>query len=243
MTDLGGGPLLEVVVQHDRDVPGCLEGGADRITLDVGGRSPDLPTASSVLRAAGGEVAVRVVLRLDDSYTTSGAGLTRMVGLAEEYLSLGADGVVLGFLDADLEVDVETTVALARSLPGVPWTFHRAVDLTLDPRRSWRRLLFLPGLTAVASGGSPQGLTHGFDDLLTLAAGDPDVARLLMPDGDLTPEHVPWLTRAGVRQFRVGPQVRPGGSRDADRAYVDGSLVRSWRRLLDDAPPAVAAVP
>ena len=39
-----------------------------------------------------------------------------------------------------------------------------------------------------------------------------------------------WLSRAGVRAFQVGPQVRTGGSFAAD---VDPSLVRGWRILLD----------
>ncbi|MCW2814746.1 MAG: copper homeostasis protein CutC [Nocardioides sp.] len=215
------------------DVVGAVEGGADRLALDVDGRSPDVSVAAAVLRAS--PVPVRVLLRLDDTFSTTGAGLVRLVGLAGEYLTLGAEGMVFGFLDADLEVDVETTTALADSLPGVPWTFHRAVDATLDLGRSWRRLVRLPGLTAVASAGSPQGLAHGYDGLLALATRDPDVARLLLPTGGLSAEQVPWLARAGVTQFRVGDQVRPGGS---PRAYVEAGLVRSWRLLLDG--PAVA---
>lgn len=224
--------LLEVAVEHARDVPGAVSGGADRLSLAVGGeagpRSPDLAAASAVLRES--DVPVRVLLRLNDSYTTTGGEFTRLVGLGEEYLALGAEGVVLGFLDADLEVDTATCAALAEALPGVPWTFHQAIDATLDPRRSWRRVRTLPGLTAVASGGSPQGLSHGYDELLVLAEEDPGVARLLMPAGGLVAEQVPWFVRAGVRQFQVGRQVRPGGS---SRAYVDAGLVRSWRLLLD----------
>ncbi|MGA8845817.1 MAG: copper homeostasis protein CutC, partial [Nocardioides sp.] len=136
-----------------------------------------------------------------------------------------------GFLDADLGIDVQTTRALADSLPGVPWTFHRAIDATLEPLRAWRHLVGLPGLTAVASGGSPQGLEQGFDDALELLSSSPAVAPLLLAAGGLLPEHVPWLARAGVRQFQVGEQVRPGGS---ERAYVDAALVRSWRLLLTD---------
>jgi copper homeostasis protein len=225
-------PLLEVAVHRVEDVAGALEGGADRLTLDVGGRSPDVPTAAAVLRAAvAGGVPVRVMLRLDDTFTTTGGDLVRMVGLAEEYLALGAEGMLFGFL----EVDVATTTAVAESLPGVPWTFHRAIDATLDLARSWRRILGLPGLTAVSSGGSPQGLAHGYDDLLALAGRDPAAARLLVASGGLDAEQVPWLARVGVHQFRVGHQVRPGGS---PRAYVDAGLVRSWRLLLDG--PAVA---
>ena len=224
-----GAGLLDVAVDQERDVRGAVEGGADRLTLAVAGaRSPDLATASAVLRES--DVPVRVLLRLNDSYTTTGGEFTRLVGLAEEYLALGAEGVSFGFLDADLEVDVDTCGALASALPGVPWTFTRAVDATLDSRRSWRRLLELPGLTAVCAAGSPLGLAHGYDDLLAGASADPAVARLLLPSGGLVPEQVPWLARAGVWQFQVAEQVRRGGSA---KAYVDAALVRSWRLLLD----------
>jgi len=229
-----GRGLLEVAVLHARDIAGCEQGGADRLSLAVegegDGRSPDLAAAAQVIR--GTELPVRVMLRLNDSLTTTGGEFTRLIGLAEEYVSLGAEGVVFGFLDADLEIDTETCAALARALPGVPWTFHRGFDQTLEPRRAWREAIRLPGLSAVASGGSPQGLAHGYDDLLAVLDSEPDVARLVMPAAGLLPEHVPWLLRAGVRQFRVDLQVRPGAT---TRSYVDPEFVRSWRLLLDDA--------
>ena len=89
----------------------------------------------------------------------------------------------------------------------------------------------LPGLTAVRSGGSSQGLSQGYDDLLALASADADVARLLDKLGSgLLAEHVPWFARVGVTLFHVGTQVRPGQS---TKSYVDAEFVRSWRRLLD----------
>jgi len=225
------GVLLEVWVAHERDVPGALEGGADRLHLTGAGElSPEITTVSAVCRDA--EVPVFALLRLNDSWTTTGGELTRLVGLAEDYLSVGASGVSFSFLDADLEVDAAVCTHLATSLSNVPWTFHRAVDDTLEPRRSWRRLLELPGLVNVRSAGSPRGMGEGYDDLLAAAESDPAIARLLMPGGGLLAEHVPWLVRTGVRAFHLGPQVRPGSS---TKAYVDAGLTRSWRLLLDDA--------
>ncbi|MDP3967619.1 MAG: copper homeostasis protein CutC [Nocardioides sp.] len=235
-----GPALLEVAVVGPRDVPGAQEGGADRLRLSAGGPddlSPEPALVSAVCRESA--VPVRVVLRLDDSLTTTGGGFQRLAGLGESYVSAGAEGVAFGFLDRDLEVDVETCAALAERLHGVPWTFSRAVDSVLEPHRAWRRLPALPGLTAVHSAGSPQGLGVGYDDLLALA-GEPGVAALLMPGGGLAAEQVPWFVRAGVRQFHLDVQARPGGS---EKAYVDVALVRSWRLLLDDAVAAAEARP
>ena len=49
-----------------------------------------------------------------------------------------------------------------------------------------------------------------------------------LADG-LLPEHVPWLARAGVGQFHVDVQVRPGATY---RSFVDAWHVRAWRLLL-----------
>ncbi len=231
----GTGALLEVVVLHPRDVPGADEGGADRLfvvaDLDAGGLSPEPGVLSTICKET--DVPVRAMLRLNDGLSTTGGELTRLVGLAEDFLSMGAAGLVFGFLDSDLEVDVEVCAYLADKLPGVPWTFHRAIDSALSTDRAWRQVRRLPGLDAVLSSGSVRGLEAGHDELTDRAAADPEVARLLMAGGGLRGEHVPWLVRAGVRQFHVGSTARPGGS--WTKSYVDPGHVRSWRMLLDDA--------
>lgn len=238
MQDRGPGPmnaLLEVIVLHPRDVVGADEGGADRIEvvgdIEAGALSPEPGVVSSICK--GTEVPARVMLRLNDGFSTTGGELSRLIGLAEDYLAVGAEGLVFGFLDSDLEIDIEVCAYLADRLPGVPWTFHRAIDSALETHRAWRQLRHLPGLDAVLSAGSPRGLEVGHDELTDLAAADPVVARLLMAGGGLRAEHVPWLVRAGVRQFHVGSSVRPGGS--WSKSYVDPGHVRAWRMLLDDA--------
>lgn len=228
------GALLEVVVLHARDVAGADEGGADRLfvvaDLDAGGLSPEPAVVSAICKQS--EVPVRVMLRLNDGLTTTGGELTRLVGLGEDYLSVGAAGLVFGFLTPDLDVDVEVCGYLADRLPEVPWTFSRAVDSVLSTDRAWRRLVGLPGLDAVLTAGSPRGLEQGCDELTDRAASDPTVAALLLAGGGLRGEHVPWLARAGVRQFQIGSTARPAGTW---KSYVDPAHVRSWRMLLDDA--------
>lgn len=229
--DAGAGVVLEVAVSDPRDVPGAAAGGADRLHAVVPGPtcglSPEPALVSAMCRES--DLPVFVLLRLNDTWSTTGGEFARLVGLGEDYLACGATGVSFGFLDADLEIDTETCRMLLDRLPSVPWTCHRAIDSTLEPRRSWRRLLALPRLVAVCSAGSPRGMGVGFDDLLDTIT--PDIAPLVMPGGGLAAEHVPWLLKRGVRQLHLGDQVRPGGSK---RAYVDAEYVRSWRSLVDD---------
>ncbi|WP_235738544.1 copper homeostasis protein CutC [Nocardioides alcanivorans] len=223
-------PLLEIEVLHQRDVFGATEGGADRLFLTtLAGLSPDLREASAVLRET--DLPVRVRLRLNDGRTTTGGEFTRLVGLAQEYVSLGAEGVVFGFLDSDTRIDVELCAALADALSGVPWTFSEALDECLEPQRAWAAVAELPGCDGVLAAGSPRGMAAGYEELLAEAQAEPRSAVLMLPGPGLLAEHVPWLRRAGVTQFHIGVQARPGGS---TKAYVDAGHVRSWRLLLDD---------
>ena len=219
---------------HAADAEAADAGGADRVELmsrpEEGGFSPEPAAVRAVARAT--EVPVRARLRLGHGNGATGAELSRLIGLAESYLANGAEGVVFGFVTRDLEVDVEVTAAVVDALRA-PWTFSPAFDATLDLRRSWRHLVGLPGLDAVHTAGSALGVTHGRDELVALAGSDERIAALILAGGGLDAESVPWLVRAGIRQFHVAEQVRPGGS--WTRTHVDAAYVRSWRLLLDDA--------
>ena len=225
--------LLEVIALHPADAEAAQAGGADRLevaaAMDADGLSPQVATVSQIRRST--DLPLRVMLRLEDGYTASGAVLTRLQGLAQSYLAAGADGFVFGFLTPDAEIDTETCAALAASFPGTPWTFHRAIDAVLDPRPAWHALRTLPGLDGVLTAGSAIGVGTGLDDLCRRAEADPVVARLAMAGGGLRPEHVPWLLGSGIRRFHVGSSVRKDGS--WTKAYVDTGFVRSWRTLLD----------
>ncbi len=259
------GVLLEVAVGDPRDVPGAAEGGADRLHVVVPGPacglSPEPALVSAICRES--DLPAFVLLRLNDSWTTTGGEFARLVGLGEDYLGCGATGVAFGFLDAELEIDTETCRLLLDRLPNVPWTFHRAIDSSLDPRRSWRRLLGLPRLVAVRTAGSPRGMSAGFDDLL--ATITPEIAPLAMPGGGLdgragavagqggraaAPPRRPGAAGRlgqGVRRRRLRPLVAVAGRRPArgdapgrrgPMILIDPPLVpsrgRMWSHLASD---------
>ena len=234
--------LLEVEVLHAADAERAAAGGADRVALvgspEDGGRSPEPALVGQVRRATG--LPVRVLLRLRDGYGTDGGEATRLQGLLSSYRSVGADGVVLGFLNAHTEVDPGVVTEIVGADPDFGWTFSRAIDSCMSTDRAWQTLRTLPGLDQVHTAGSARGVTEGLDDLLTRAAADPVARRLIMAGGGLLPEHVPWLVRAGVRAFHLDVQVRPLHSH---RTYIDADLVRTWRALVDDAVARSDAAP
>ena len=221
-------------------MPGAAEGGADRLHVVAPGDpvalSPEPSVVSAMSREA--DVPMFVLLRLNDSWTTTGGELERLVGLAEDYLACGATGVSFGFLDADLEIDVDDLHRPRR--PRCPRCRGPSPGRSTPASTrgaSWRRLLTLPRLVHVRSAGSPRGMEVGYDDLLATAESDPAIAAQLMPGGGLAAEHVPWLVRQGVRAFHVG---RAGAARAGRRRRTSTPATSApgarcsttrWRRL------------
>lgn len=234
-------PAIEVVALHAADAERSQEGGADRLHACAlrGDTSWSLEPAhvSAIVRAT--DLPVRVTLRLSEGLSTQGGEFTRLVGLVSDYLSLGVEGFVFGFLTPDLEVDVDVCAALVDAMSGAPWTFDRAFDHALDARRAWRALAGAEGLDGIHTAGAALGMESGFDDLLATAQGSPEFAGMAVAAGGVRPEHVPWLLRAGITRFHLGLSVRPGGS--WSKTYVDPAFVRSWRLLLDAATRPGAA--
>lgn len=229
--------LLEVATLHAADAERAEAGGADRLSLSdrlgPGALSPEPAVLSQVRRAT--SLPVRVLLRLREGFSTDGGELGRLQGLISRYRDAGADGVVLGFLNGHTEVDagVLTELVGGADLGGTSsWTFDRAVDSCISTDRAWRELRQLPGLDQVLTAGSARGVTEGLDELVSRARADSFARSVIMAGGDLLPEHVPWLARAGVRAFHIDAAARPLGSA---KAYVDADLVRTWRTLIDDA--------
>jgi len=230
--------LLEVIARHAADAERAEAGGADRLELvgsmDFDGLSPEPGLVEQVVAAT--SLPIRVMLRLREGFGTDGGEVARLKGLAAAYLGAGAEGLVLGFLNAHTEIDVDVVrEVVADAEPR--WTFHRAVDACISTDRAWRELRRLPGLDQVLTAGSARGMSEGLDDLVRRVRGDAFARRVVMAGGGLLPEHVPWLVRAGVRAFHIGSSARPLGSW---KAYVDADLVRTWRALIDDQ---VAATP
>lgn len=225
--------LLEVIALHPADAERAEAGGADRLeivgSMDSDGLSPEPALIGQISRATG--LPLRVMLRLRDGFTTDGGEVVRLKGLARSYLEVGAEGLVLGFLNGLTEVDTGVITELIADLD-CPWTFHRAIDHCISADRAWRELRRLPRLDQVLTAGSARGVEDGLDDLVRRAGTDGFARQMIMAGGGLRAEHVPWLAHAGIRAFHIGSSVRPTGSW---RAYVDVDLVRSWRRLVDDA--------
>lgn len=227
---------LEVIALTVKDAVAAQKGGATRLEI-VGDMTYDgfSPTPAQVAAIrANTSLPIRVMLRLRDGFSTDGSELQKLIARATTYQAAGANGVVYGFLNNLGEVDLEIHEELAHYVR-LPWTFHRAIDAAMDSDRVWSQVLEL-SCDQILSAGSARGVTHGMEALIARAAAQPTVllrrkfCQRVIVGGGLLMEHLPWLIKAGFRNFHLGSGVRISDSYDQP---ISQDLVRSWRELID----------
>ena len=122
---------------------------------------------------------------------------------------LGANGVVLGVLQADGQVDVARTKALVDHAYPMKVTFHRAFDLTPDPVKALKAVIETGALRILTSGqkpSAPEGIT--LLEKLAEIAGD---SIEIMAGGGVNHTNARQLSQAGVQALHLTAKAfRPG---------------------------------
>ena len=217
-------PILEVIALNAKDAEAAQAGGAHRLELVAdmasGGLTPSVATFKEVRDAV--DIPIRVMLR--DAKGFAPGNLKQLRRQAWELREADATEFVLGFLDAEGEIDEGVTLNLVAELEGCAWTFHRALDNSADIFRSWAAVQTL-GCDTVLAAGSAKGVEDVIEKLKKLVAQAPPA---LIVGGGLQARHVPELLAAGVNGFHVGSAVRPAGW----DSPVDSASVREWVNRL-----------
>lgn len=116
--------------------------------------------------------------------------------------SLGADGVVIGALTANGDVDIETTRVLLDAARPMRVTFHRAFDFARDQDSAMDALLSLGVDRVLTSGGAATAL-EGASALKALIQRASD-AMTILAGGSITASNVADVVReSGVREVHV----------------------------------------
>jgi copper homeostasis protein len=160
---------------------------------------------------------------------------------------LGADGVVIGGLRSDGNVDVPLVRFLVEAANGLPVTFHRAFDFTPDPAASLELLADAGVRRVLSSGGAPtaaEGATVLADlvrqagsRMIVIAGGGvrEENVRSLVSISGVREVHVRLTrhTRGGEPPSRRGVQVRkPLPEDEAAWEETDERRVQSFVKTL-----------
>lgn len=114
----------------------------------------------------------------------------------------GADGIVIGALHANGEVDVAITTELKKAAHGLQVTFHRAFDSTRDLAQALEMLIDAGVNRVLTSGGAATAL-KGVDTIARLVdqAGD---RIAVMAGGGIREDNVrEVIARTGVRELHA----------------------------------------
>jgi len=241
---------LEICVDSVESAVAAEKGGAQRVelcsALSEGGLTPSLGLIRAVRSRVG--IGVHVMIRPrggDFLYSENElAVMQEDIGYAAE---AGANGVVLGLLTADAEVDVERTRELVDAAGRMEVTFHRAIDMARDTSRALEDVV-RTGADRVLTSGGAQSAVLGSERLAELVrAAEGRIG--VMVCGNVRAENVQQIEQAtGAREFHASlrtpapspvtyrnPELNLGeaGSDEYTRYIVMAGDVRNLRQAMD----------
>jgi copper homeostasis protein len=216
--------LIEACVDSVASAVAAEWGGSQRLelceNLGVGGTTPSTELIDAVRARVGIPIMVMIRPR-GGSYVHCRAELDQMrrdIGAAKEH---GADGVVLGVLDAANRVDVKATNELVTLAADMPVTFHRAFDIVPDLSIALEALVTAGVARVLTSGGAPTAL-----------AGAPMLASLVRRAG----ERIRIMAGGKVRGGNVREIAATSGVTEVHaRCELDSAQIRAIASALDGA--------
>ena len=234
-------PLFEVCVDSIDSAIAAERGGAARVELcsDLleGGLTPSYGT----LKATRERVRIGIMAMIrprggDFCYSdTELAAMLHDVRMARE---TGANGVVLGILTPDGEVDVDHTRRLIEEARPLKVTFHRAFDMTRDPIAALDALIAL-GVDRVLTSGQEPSVLEGLD-LIAQLVGRARGRIIVMPGGGITDRNIARISaRVPVAEmhFAGGQPVESRMRFRNPRVFMGGTL-RPPEYAIDVLDPA-----
>ena len=155
------GRLLEVCVDSLASARNAIAGGADRLelcsALAIGGLTPYAGLLSQI--RAESSIPIRCLMRPragDFLYTQEEIDL--MAGQICRLKELGADGFVIGCLDAEGGLDERAMRPLLEAAEGKGLTLHRCIDVSRDPVETYLDAGRMGIDTVLTSGAAPSSL-------------------------------------------------------------------------------------
>lgn len=234
--------LLEIAANSVESALAAQAGGADRIelcaNLGEGGTTPSFGTIAAVRDRLRIPLHVLIRARAGD-FVSSPGELAAMRRDVEACVRLGCDGIVIGLLDAEGDVDVAGCRVLREAAGGLDVTFHRAFDVVVDRPRALEAIIGLGCARILTSGGADSAL----DGATAIAA---DIQRAagrvaLMAGAGLTAGNIADVARlSGARELHASAKVfDPGIGVDGPAGLARGHwrsdevVVRGLRGALD----------
>lgn len=224
--------LLEIIATSVEDAVAAECGGADRIelvtALSEGGLTPSYGLIERTVKAV--RIPVRVMVRPhSNSFVYTVDEVETMMADIAAIRRIGAAGIVLGALTPEGRIDHAALAKLyAAAEPGLPATFHRAIDEAVDPLAALRELEAVDSVDRVLTSGG--GDIGAFAARQQLRAWQSTTRLPLIAAKGLTPELLPQFLQESpeITEIHMGTGVRVDGRMDKP---VDASIVAACVKI------------
>ncbi len=241
--------ILEVPCGNIESVLSAKLGGADRIelcsALPLGGLTPSLEMLEAI-KGLGIPVFVMVRPREGD-FIYSPEEFRMMLRTIEHFKSAGANGIVSGILLKNGRIDMDRSRELIEASRPLPFTFHRAFDLTSDPYRSLDILIELKADRILTSGQSPDAWTGR--QLISRLVERAENKIVIMAGAGINPENVASICdETGVNEIHLSGKIKKindgnlnqssvfigkPGSDESVYDVTDSTIIKMVRTIID----------
>jgi len=241
--------LIEVCVDSVASAAAAERGGAARVELCSSLLEGGVTPSAGLIEAVRAKISIglQVIIRPrggDFCYTEEEIDvMSRDIVTAK---NLGADGVVLGALNADGNVNVDSTRRLVELARPLNVTFHRALDMSADLFRALEDVCDI-GVERLLTSGGERTCLQGAETIAKLARAARGRIKIMAGGSIGHNDALTIIERTGVSEIHVGlsspvaspmafrnPRVSMGKvpGREYERTQVLEENVRKLQRAI-----------
>lgn len=186
--------------------------GASRIEYcqdySMGGKTPDFDSTKRLLTEV--KIPTFVMLRIGSGFHFNNNDYEIYKNQISHFKSIGVQGMVIGFLNNENEIDISFNQALLNLIKPLPCTFHRAIDYTSNYHLSIQQVIDMGFDRILTSGG--KGNAPDFLDNIKIAQKTFGNKIIIMPGG-------------GIRSHNLNKVIEITGCKEFhSAAMLDGKI-------------------
>lgn len=231
-TKTGDAQILEVCVESMAGVSVAARAGANRVevcsTLSIGGVTPSRATVQMACKET---LPVHVLIRArGGDFKYSPNEIRTMVDDIERFVGDGVDGLVIGALDSNNDLDAAALNRMIAVCGDVPLTLHRSFDVVRSRTEALEQAIEL-GFTRILTSGGASDVVAGLEILQGLfeQAGD---RITIMPGGGVRPNNLQSILDVlSIKEIHSACSSRVGNDTDYDTVRSMMNILRTSKTL------------